>query len=479
MISLQVFLILISCSLALRIPNKSVKSVPVGYILETFSTYIDHYSPYSNKFSMRYYSNSNYWNTTKNGPIFFYCGNEGPIEVFLENSGFIDVLAQELNAVVIFAEHRYFGQSLPYGNKTFTKQSYYKYLSPHQALADYAYLLNYLKPIYNNAPVIAWGGSYGGMLSAWMRIKYPNVVNGAIASSAPINAFLGSVDPSEFNAIVTDDYADISPECPDYIANAFDYLRAAQNDPRTYYNLSIIFDTCDPVITPDDVGNLIDWIQTAFVYMAMVNYPYETDFLNPLPANPVTVACKQYDPVDVNITLDVLAATEKAASIYYDFLNTSTCNDINGSGSGNLGNLNGWDYITCSTLNIPVSSKASTSMFGDQPWNQGTVDSSCLQNWKSTPDLNYPSYYFGASSNSTWALRDVTNIVFANGSLDPWQYGSVLTSINKKLVAFVMKKAAHHLELRTPNANDPPDVAQGRLAEEAAIRNWLYSPNPN
>lgn len=82
---------------------------------------------------------------------------------------------------------------MPFGAKSLSSPEYLRYLTTSQALSDFAWVINaigqkyYSTMITNDTyPIIAFGGSYGGMLAAWMRMKYPHLVLGAVASSAPL-----------------------------------------------------------------------------------------------------------------------------------------------------------------------------------------------------------------------------------------------------------------------------------------------------
>jgi hypothetical protein len=50
--------------------------------------------------------------------------------------------------------------------------------------------------------------------------------------------------------------------------------------------LNKAFNLCTPITNSTGVVLLGNWMDNAYTYMAMTNYPYETDFLQKLPAWP-------------------------------------------------------------------------------------------------------------------------------------------------------------------------------------------------
>ncbi|EEQ99234.1 prolylcarboxypeptidase, putative, partial [Perkinsus marinus ATCC 50983] len=119
----------------------------------------------------------------------------------------------DLGAFLVFAEHRYYGKTQVYSDGT---PDCLRYLTIEQALADYSVLIDYIFDKHDLPPstaTIAFGGSYGGMLASAFRYKYPHIVDGAIAASAPIFA-IGGVTPepskTAFNEIIT---RDAGPVC--------------------------------------------------------------------------------------------------------------------------------------------------------------------------------------------------------------------------------------------------------------------------
>jgi len=466
-------LLLLGSATAFRgLRTRTYKDTEPGYVEYNFTSYIDHYDYNAGTFSMRYFINDTFWNST--GPIFFYCGNEGAIEMFIENSGFLPVLAQQFNAVLVFAEHRYFGESLPYGDLSFASREYVKYLSPHQALADYAYLLEFLQSEYNDVPVIAFGGSYGGMLSAWFRMKYPHVVLGSIASSAPLMHFTGAVDPELFNTIVTQDYAGANATCPTWIRSGFTKLSDLSQDPDNFFELQQTFRTCETV-TNDNVDMIVAWLNNAYTYMAMTDYPYPTNFLQDMPGYPVTVACQSFNNLtNQSSDWDILAAMRDAANVYYNYTGGANCSEIDQMYENDLGD-EGWDYLSCSTLTMPIGSDGVNDMFLPDPWNITEFNEYCMTNWGEIPRVDFVNLFFGANNDTSIPLRYASNIVFANGKLDPWQSGSVLANVSDSVVALNIDGAAHHLDLRAPNPLDPASVVFARQQEAAYIEQWLLA----
>jgi lysosomal Pro-X carboxypeptidase len=81
------------------------------------------------------------------------------------------VLAEKFAGAVIFIEERYYGQSVPTSLRP--GEAYYSYSNSQQVVADYALAVGALRRQFNSSRVVAVGGSYGGMLAAWLRKQHP------------------------------------------------------------------------------------------------------------------------------------------------------------------------------------------------------------------------------------------------------------------------------------------------------------------
>ena len=63
--------------------------------------------------------------------------------------------------------------------------------------------------------------SYGGQLAAYIRIKYPNLVTGSLAASAPLYWITGFGDRHGFWKSVTEQFGKSSQACVDRVKEGF------------------------------------------------------------------------------------------------------------------------------------------------------------------------------------------------------------------------------------------------------------------
>ena len=286
----------------------------------------DHFASSSNSFSMRYFSCGGEYGA--GGPLFFYTGNESPVDAYVNNTGLMWENAREFKALLIFAEHRYYGKSSVFpdcGNDSM------RFLQAEQAMADYARLIAMAAHTWEFQKVIVFGGSYGGMLSAYMRMRYPQLVTGAIAASAPVLSLVG-LEPDEFafNAIIA---ADAGVECSGKIQDAFEIFANLSGSATGRARLRSLFKTCHKLETSKDAEGLRAYLADAWGTFAMGNYPYPSSYLTDavskdgesaqLPAYPMQVACSKLN--DARDPVSLLQGLREAVGIWYNVTGSLKC----------------------------------------------------------------------------------------------------------------------------------------------------------
>jgi len=446
----------------------------IHYETRWFTQLTDHFTwANQDEWQQRYLVNKDFW-CGKNCPILFYCGNEGDIEVFAKNTGWMWENAESLHAMLVFAEHRFYGKSMPYPidptkvspNLTSTLG----YLSSEQALADYARLIYELKNnIYDAkySPVIAIGGSYGGMLAAWMRMKYPNTVAGALAGSAPILQFPGEYDCSLFNKIVTKDFENYSINCSQSISNSWGVIREFSNNPDNLAKLGSVFNTCQKM-EHDDVELLLQMLNGIWVNMAMTDYANEANFLSKMPAYPIKHACAilNSNPIYTEPE-ELISKIARASEVYTNYTGKTPCLDIKGIVFDPMDVL--WDFQSCTEMVMPICSDGVNDMFDPQPFNLTAFVGDCKARWGVKTQVNKIRTLYGDRN-----MASASNIIFSSCSRDPWSAGCPQTSVEANSIhAIKIPGVCHHEDLRASGPNDSTEIKQARQKELNIVSDWV------
>ncbi|KIP05030.1 hypothetical protein PHLGIDRAFT_491601 [Phlebiopsis gigantea 11061_1 CR5-6] len=152
-----------------------------------FSQPLDHFTDTGVTFNQRYWVSDRHYKP--GGPVIVLDGGEtsGTGRLVYMDTGIVDILTNATGGLGVVLEHRYYGASIPVQN--FTTDSM-RWLNIEQALADSAnFMANVKFPNITEdltapgTPWIYYGGSYAGARSAHMKVVYPDLVYGAIASS--------------------------------------------------------------------------------------------------------------------------------------------------------------------------------------------------------------------------------------------------------------------------------------------------------
>lgn len=433
-----------------------------GYFVEHFTVPLDHINGDPGLISIKTLLHIG----DPNGPLFVYTGNEAPIEAFFYTAGWlVYTLGPYYNATVAFIEHRYYGDSIP-------TPLNYAYLNTDQVLLDFAQIIMQLKPS-ESTPVVVFGGSYGGMLSAYFRIKFPHLVDGAIASSAPVLEYLDK-EGMGLMYQTTQDYFDVYPNCAFNINDGFNILDNFAQNPYTWNGLSSIFQTCSPITSSSQVLALEDWISNALETMAQLNYPYPTTLNGYMPAFPVNVSCSiigVYNAPAKNMwrTLQGLA---KVAGLVYNSTGSATC-FIPWDNSTDQSSIS-WGYQICTELMMPQGSYGVPyDMFPSRPYDFSAFNASCYQTYGVFPNPEWYPINYGFTPYYVNSLKNLSNVVFSWGSEDPWETGCLKEAPNNNVRVIKIFGGAHHLDLRRPNRNDPQSVISARNSEQGLIEQWI------
>uniref|UniRef100_A0A8C5QB37 Thymus-specific serine protease n=1 Tax=Leptobrachium leishanense TaxID=445787 RepID=A0A8C5QB37_9ANUR len=432
---------------------------------------LDHFNRRNNAtYRQRYWINEEYWQRP-DGPVFLYIGGEGSLSEFSVLSGEHVDLAQKHRALLVSLEHRYYGASINQDGLTLSE---IRFLSSQQALADLASFHLFISQKYNLSPRNTWicyGGSYPGSLSAWFRLKFPHLVYGAIASSAPVRAKL---DFTDYNKVVAKSLSDEaiggSAKCLDLVKEGFRAVDALLHSGNTS-ELEKDFSSCDALSGPDDsaefVGNLAD------IFMGAVQYNGE------IRGNNVRRLCQ------IMTTESPQSAYEGLRKVNQGYMESMGLQCVQNSYEKSVADLNStkinpvgvgerqWYYQTCTEFGYYQTCEDALCPFSPLI----TLNSQlalCTRVFQITMEsvqqsVEFTNEFYGADHPKS------SRIIFVNGNVDPWHALSVLKNESRSEIAIFINGTAHCANMNPSSPDDPPSLKKAREDIAVQVTSWLKS----
>ncbi|XP_078380206.1 putative serine protease K12H4.7 [Oculina patagonica] len=444
-----------------------------------FTQRLDHFDDSNTEtWQQRFFYNDSFYKKP-DGPVFVMIGGEGEANPIWLTVGDMVKNAELFGAFTFLLEHRFYGESRPTSDMS---DSSLKYLNSEQALADLAAFCQSMAKKFNltNSKWISFGGSYPGSLSAWFRLKYPHLVHGAVASSAPVFA---TVNFPEYMDVVTASLATTGQECDQNIANATKTLQSLLSTEQGAKQLSELFVLCEPLDKDsfNDVATFASDLSGNFA--GVVQYNKDNRAFEGAVGTNITIntLCGIMNNKDIG---DPLARYAKVNSLIlqtygvkcldssYKSLITSLQNTSWSSSASEGGRQ--WMYQTCTEFGFFQTSDSNKQPFGNLfPLKYSiqqcmdifgsTFNASNIQSGVTQTNTNYGGYGIASSK-----------IVFPNGSIDPWHALGIVKNVSATEQAVFIQGTAHCANMYPPSPQDPPQLTQARKQIQNHIMLWLH-----
>ncbi|XP_049827751.1 putative serine protease K12H4.7 [Schistocerca gregaria] len=431
-----------------------------------FEQVLDHFdSTNTATWRQLYYRSGEYYRP--GGPVFLFISGESAASDTWLAGGYMFDLAVQHGAYMYELEHRFYGSSRPTPD---TSSANLRYLNSTQALEDLASFIRQQRqdnPQLGAAKWVVFGGSYAGNLAAWARLRYPDIIDGAVASSGPV---LAQANFLEYLEVVTESMQTFDSECVSAVAEATQEFEQLLQSDGGVSAISELFGLCSPLDVSQeyDVAGLTSFAVNLFSGAAQYNS------VSRIGSSTVEQYCEELRSASGNSALERLTN-------FLGFDDASSCVDPDYEASIEYYQSTEWSaditrqwlWQTCTEFGYYQTTDSANQPFGNRM---------TLSYFTDMCALLYGSEYTAerveegvTNANLLYGGRnpDVTNVAFVNGGLDPWHALGVLEDINESSPAIIIEYQSHCSDLYSPSLLDIPQLTAARERIAELVAQWI------